>query len=431
MSASFILASGIPGAYRLRSFEGVPTVVPGLIVIEPPNPLLEKELTDVLLASGPNTKVAEDLDSASDLAALASFQEPGRQKLLALICDRPFAHQSWFTPWLQQLPDRAVLTIFKHGTNPPAILPPSLQHINAQFWSVAITESVPAILSEAGLTLKEHRIFISYRRLETQPLAQQLFDALTHEGFDVFLDRFSIEPGVNFQQRLTQELADKSMILFLESAWIHASRWTEHEIIFAGLHELGLLALQMPDRGDPLATIYPDFRMPLTNTDFQQSDPVQVPNPDFACGSNPPKEFNQWGLLQDSALQRVVARAKSVHDQAVFRQRQTIRDNVSAALRQAGLNPNAVGADGLMRVSAKGEYALWLTARPPDLADFRTTHARFQPPPGTKGIIIGFTSALEPGRKDALAWLAERCDFACIDKDDLFDAAKRMKEGAL
>ena len=50
--------------------------------------------------------------------------------------------------------------------------------------------------------------FVSY--------ADQLFDALTHARFDVFFDRFRVDPGVDFQRRLTEELAHKSMVLLLE-----------------------------------------------------------------------------------------------------------------------------------------------------------------------------------------------------------------------
>src|SRR5205823_14119402 len=112
----------------------------------------------------------------------------------------------------------SVVPIVPAGGNPSTLLPTNdLRKINVAFWSKQITESVPAILSRAGLTTDEHRVFISYRRVETQPLAEQLFDRLTHEGFEVFLDRFSIDPGLDFQRRLHQELADKAMVVLLES----------------------------------------------------------------------------------------------------------------------------------------------------------------------------------------------------------------------
>ena len=267
------------------------------------------------------------------------------------------------------------MTVFKRGASPSVLLPsPELKAMNAQFWTDSVTEAVPAILARVGLTLEEQRIFISYRRLESQALAEQLFDALTHEGFDVFVDRFSIAPGVNFQQRLAQELADKSMVLLLESKWAHTSEWTNHEIQFAKRYKLGLLALQMPDRRVPLGSIDPDWRMMLDWRAFEKR-PRRVENPAYKSEGKRPRKYLSWGTLNGSVLRDVIAKAKSIHDQAVFRRRVHIRQNVTATLQKAGLTPGPVGADGLMRVRGAADYALWLTTRPPELADFRTTHA--------------------------------------------------------
>jgi TIR domain len=341
--------------------------------------------------------------------------------------------QQWFAPWLTQKPDRAVLTVFQRGASPPALLPSdALRAINAQFWDKSATEAITGILSLVALSLDDQRIFISYRRLETQPLAEQLFDALTHEGFDVFLDRFSIHPGLNFQQRLTQELADKSMLLLLESAWVHTSEWTNHEIQFAKRYQLGLLALQMPDRAEPLDSVDVDLRLPkLTPQDFKDPKPGETVNPEFATKGKEPPRYALWGPLVDDKLKEVVARAKTVHDQAVFRRRRFIRNNVEKTLRGAGLNPQPVRGDGLMIVNSTANYALWMTTRPPELADFHTTWAKVQPPAGAKGVIIGPTAALEPGRSAKLEWLKDRCNFACIDQDDVPEAARRMKDGKL
>lgn len=442
MNSAFVIASRSAGMYRLKGFDGVPTVSPGLVVVESERTgaaanwaaLLEKELETVLMGSGPNITMDETIEHAADPSSLSAFQESSRQKLLVLISDaRGIADQSWFAPWLTWKPDRAVLTVFQGGASPPALLPTdALRAINAQFWDKSVTEAVPAILSLVALSLDDQRIFISYRRLETQPLAEQLFDALTHEGFDVFLDRFSIHPGLNFQQRLTQELADKSMVLLLESAWVHTSEWTNHEIQFAKRYQLGLLALQMPDREEPLDSVDVDLRLPkLDPQDFRDPKPGVSINPEFATKGKQPPQYALWGPLVDDKLKEVVARAKTVHDQAIFRRRRFIRNNVEKTLRGAGLNPQQVRGDGLMIVNATADYALWMTTRPPELADFHTTWAKVQPPTGAKGVIIGPTASLEPGRKAKLEWLKDRCKFACIDQDDVPEAARRMKEGSL
>ncbi len=142
---------------------------------------IEAELKTVLMASGPGVTSGE-------------YQSFG-EKLLVLLCAAPM-------PQANGIAGNNTLTVFRKGASPTTYLPEGpLRALNAQFWDRNITECIPAILSRSGLSLPDQRIFISYRRLEAQPLAEQLFDALTHEGFDVFLDRFSIRPGIDFQTR--------------------------------------------------------------------------------------------------------------------------------------------------------------------------------------------------------------------------------------
>ena len=47
---------------------------------------------------------------------------------------------------------------------------------------------------------------------------------LTQEGFAVFVDRFSVPVGVDFQERLMQELTDRGMVLLLHSPSVRKSR---------------------------------------------------------------------------------------------------------------------------------------------------------------------------------------------------------------
>ena len=56
--------------------------------------------------------------------------------------------------------------------------------------------NVSAILARAGVTSVDRRVFISYRRVETEPIAGQLFESLTRLNFGVFLDTVSVDPGV-------------------------------------------------------------------------------------------------------------------------------------------------------------------------------------------------------------------------------------------
>lgn len=73
-----------------------------------------------------------------------------------------------------------------------------LPAVNATYWQHRIDETVPEILQRTEVTSPSTRVFISYRRADTLNLALQLFDELTHNGFEVFLDFYSIASGYDF-----------------------------------------------------------------------------------------------------------------------------------------------------------------------------------------------------------------------------------------
>jgi hypothetical protein len=207
------------------------------------------------------------------------------------------------------------------------------------------------------------------------------------------------------------------MVLFLESARAHTSQWTEHEIQFVKRYQLGMLVLKLPDLDPDLPSTDADFRMGLKKEEFE-------------AAPTPVQDFKQWGKLKPEKLTEVIGLAKVVHDRSVFRRRRFLRDNITAALGNAGLQPDPMRPDGLTIVKAGLEYGLWITTRPPEVADFQTPWGLVKPP-AQKGVVVGPMAAMETGRMKTLAWLTERCNFACIDPDDVPVAAEKMKDGTL
>jgi hypothetical protein len=449
MSAPLVVAVSDGSAYELMEFDGVPLLEPGLIVVSATGSSttaqqarqLVDELRAVLLASAPVAKVTTRPDRPVDPTEVQEFRESHRRQVLVLVCDEnDVNNRLWFGLWANPEPvPRRIMPVFRANSQPERWLPAVLRAFNAEFWSQGITEVVPAVLSSAGITLDSQRVFISYRRLETEPLAHQLFDRLTRAGFDVFLDRFSIESGVNFQQRLHQELLDKSMVLLLESAHIDGSTWTEQEIAFSRRYGLGLLALKLPDRKTGLVSIDPDERYDLEEEWFVVSTPQRIDNPkrpqDRAPGE--PTSFDQWSDLKEEELEKVVTLTKRVHDQATFRRRRDVRENVIAVLKTfPGVVPSSAGSDGILRVDVtdidgeKHDFGLWLTTRPPDFADFHSTYVRSGEPPQWKGVVCGPADVLERHRRDKLAWMSRVSGYGCFDLADLAAMVKKMREVA-
>ena len=435
-----------PDSFHVDTFESVPLVTPGIVVIihtATPDAAnyathIRRELQEVLLSSGMAASLRDGgVLTAPDPLHEPVFREPDRRGLIVIVGDSgtPFTAPSWLAEWQSTQTD-SVITVFPSGSNPAALLPTdALRSINASFFSKSATEAVPAILSASGLTPEEHRVFISYRRVESEPLAEQLFDRLTHVGFDVFLDRFSIEPGVDFQRRLNQELADKAMVVLLESACIASSRWTQHEIDYTKRFRLGLLALRLP-RSRPVPSIDADLRHLLRRSDFE-SRPSAVANPlyDPANGSSrEPARVLQWGKLTKAALDAVVSRIQWTHDHAIFRRRHYLRDTMETALRAAGVPNASLRPDGLLvapAVDNSNLYSVWMTTRPPEFGDFHLAHPKTLVKPVSKGVVIGPTALLESRRLERLSWLRGLCGFECLDESEIADVAKKIKEGAL
>jgi hypothetical protein len=293
------------------------------------------------------------------------------------------------------------------------VFPRPTSEQNGAFWDASITEVVPWVLAAAGLADDEFRIFISYRRTDTQLLADQLFDALTRDNFDVFLDRFTLETGVNFQRRLTQELADKAMVLLLESKHFLDSEWTQHEINFAKKHRLGLFVLQVPD-GVTISGIDPSIRRVVNTYEY-----------DAGVTLNP---------LDAGVLREVVVRIREEHAKAMARRRYRLRTAMRDALLQSRAGSPTFGAGGLIHTTSVGKspekhYAVWTTGRPPATTDFQ--HAHSCCPQGTGGIVLGPLGALESRRKSQVEWLSGIAGVRCFDEGRLLDVARRIAGGAL
>lgn len=129
------------------------------------------------------------------------------------------------------------------------LIPPKLAHINCLESAPAdpkIARIVSVALENFRLLRSERRLFISYRRVESQGIAIQLYEALDALGFDVFLDTHGVPPATDFQSVLWHRLADSDVIVLLDTPEFRQSRWTVQELARANATSLQIFHLLWP-----------------------------------------------------------------------------------------------------------------------------------------------------------------------------------------
>ena len=131
-------------------------------------------------------------------------------------------------------------------------IPDTLKSINA--FVLQDEKSVPKlknrILSWFGLLDNTRKVFISYKRSDTTALAHQIFDTLIKKGYIPFLDSYSLEPGVDFQEYLMNEISDADMFIMLNSSEYDQSDYTKAELVAASRLGIGILQVVFPESKD-------------------------------------------------------------------------------------------------------------------------------------------------------------------------------------
>lgn len=109
-------------------------------------------------------------------------------------------------------------------------------------------------------------------------MADQLFDAMSRRGFQLFLDRFSGTAGRLFPQEIAEELAERDVVVLIETPNILQSRWTKWEVAFARRYRLGLLALQWPGAPTFPGVAHRQTVVPQANGELTQADLASAAN---------------------------------------------------------------------------------------------------------------------------------------------------------
>jgi hypothetical protein len=316
-----------------------------------------------------------------------------------------------------------VLPLMPEGGS-ASTLQSDLRKQNIAFWKNSIAELALTVLARAGVTSLDRRVFISYRRVETEPMAGQLFEALTRLNFSVFLDTVSIDPGVDFQARLFEQLTDKSMVLLLHSKAFSRSRWTIAEADFAREHDLSLLMLRLPDV-DPNDSLIRHSRagdvVVLDWKHLLSDSPRDAQNPPFR--------------LTGAALEEILKQVVEQHDVEVITRLASLRERTLEALNRnsvkhrTSMSSATVFAESSPPSPTKS-YSLFPTSRPPGLPELYDASTR-QRDVGDRRIVIGRITSFNAERVHQMDWTIGGRNVAYADVSMLDVVAQRIKAGSL
>lgn len=412
----------VDGAFDCEGFTGLPSTWPCWIVLSACGNTglewlvrrLREEIVRELLLMAPAVRKVPPVKGCPRVIpsptrnCMVSTTYPQARKLLVLVGDSSarLAVTPLVSDWLSSRPFYSIMPVYPIGET---FLPQELSHLQITSWRASIEEVAPALFAAAGLTSENFRVFISYKQDDTRELADQLFDALSHLQFDVFLDRFRIPPAANFQARLRQELADKAMVVLLESARASSSDWIRFEVGYARKNRLGLVAVNLPG-APPVRGVREHMRVRIVAKDI-------LPN----------------GTLERQELDGVCARLQREHQRSIVRRRYFLRQSFAKALLHVHAGAPSYGADGMVRTASTAppgrDYGVWLSARPPELSDFHAVHASRLPL--ETAVVVGPADALEPARRASLDWLAQQSTIRLEDEGHMLRLARGIAKGAL
>lgn len=198
-------------------------------------PFYKKELIEVC-KSYPEIKFRRvgDVDSAYPVLYLYYGKTAGSSRYQGNLDLAELARQKQILPIAPSAPE------FTQN------IPKSIRNLNGFFLNDerAVHALKNYILAFFGIVNTNRKVFISYRRVDSEELAHQLFDALTKLKYHPFLDSYSIQPGVDFQEYLRHELNDTELIVVLNTEHFNESEFTKEEVNIANELRIPILEVK-------------------------------------------------------------------------------------------------------------------------------------------------------------------------------------------
>lgn len=255
-------------------------------------------------------------------------------------------------------------------------------------WNNNISDVVPTVLGLMGVTPEDRKIFISYRQKDSYTIAQQLYDHLHRKHFDVFLDWVSIPPGINFQERLYQELMDKSVVVFIESEEFSDSEWVQLEVAFAKKYRLGVMAINI-NQSEVITSVDEEYRINVDHNDIIDEE----------------KGRKDLRKITTARLEQVLSEIEKHHATSLFRKKNFLNSSIAMALRKKRLSCT-FDPNGFIDVKVPNgmSHTIKATPRPPQVKDY---HQIDRLSNASKNVMIG-PQFMENDRSILNKWLSHK-----------------------
>jgi TIR domain len=295
-----------------------------------------------------------------------------------------------------------IVPLIEAGAAFSDVVPDSLHPINA-LDMVSLAKVSAAVLRWLGLTEKHRRVFVSYRRSDSLLIGEQLWETLGKAGFDVFLDRFSVDPGVDFQERLTEALSDKAFLLLIESPHVTTSKWVEYEVEYARKSRMGLFALTWPD-SVKMKNVFDKQRLQLAESDELERTPY-------------------GGKLTDTLLGRLPDLVEQAHAKAMLARRRRMMGSLEFELRRKNIAYKLLSDWTLLAEASEGDDGrlFSITPRPPEIPDLFLLDTHGGPPNLKLGqsILIHTAASMREERRRLLEWAMATRKLALVNEDQI------------
>jgi len=234
-----------------------------------------------------------------------------------------------------------VAPVVSSVTSVNAEIPAQLSHVNAIALGPndeGLDRLTSLVLETFRLLRRERRLFISYKRSGSQPLAEKLYDALDARGFDVFIDVRSVPPGADFQSQLWHRMSDSDVVILIDTPGFREGRWTAEELARANATNIQILHLLWPGQKEDAASSFSHF-MKLKRDDFIGLLPLR----------------GRWATKK--VIARICDEAERLRAPAIAARQRYLVDSFCDAARDQGFTP-AVQVDGWISLSNRSDRTL-------------------------------------------------------------------------